>query len=576
MQVLGVSAFYHDSAAALVNETGIVAACQQERYTRRKNDPGFPAAAIEDCLAIGGIAPEDLDAVVYYEKPLLKLARVQRTIEDNQTFHRTAARWLQTGQLGLKSMLAERIGVNPSKVHTVRHHQAHAASAYYASPFDAATVVTLDGVGEDETATVSEASGRHIIQRSQMVYPDSLGLFYSAFTAYLGFEVNEGEYKVMGMAPFGEPVLRDEIRALFELHEDGGFALQKDTFDFDPRRPEKIAETLSERFGPARAADDVFDPAVDSGIGERSRRYADVAASVQAATEDVISHVVSGAIERTGISQVCLAGGVALNSVANGRLMQDLGIDLFVQPAAGDAGGALGAALWHWHTALEGNRLPAQCHALLGGELDLTETAQAVQNSGYPFERVADDSTMIRRCADALAAGQVIGWVQGRAEWGPRALGARSILAAPAPDAMRDRVNEKIKFRELFRPFAPAVPAEHASRFFQMPDTTAPWAPVSFMLSVHPVRPEMREIIPAVTHVDGSARVQVVHRETNPMYHDLLSEMGRSTDVPVLLNTSFNRRGEPIVNDAYDALTTFRTAGLDCLSVGPFFVRKGE
>ena len=285
--------------------------------------------------------------------------------------------------------------------------------------------------------------------------------------------------------------------------------------------------------------------------------------------------MVRSAVARTGIRQVCLAGGVALNSVANGRLMREEGIDLFVQPAAGDAGGALGAALWHWHNDMGRERLGAQTHALLGHAPLPEATERAVSDCSYRFERLDDPSALLDRCADAIAAGKVIGWVQGRAEWGPRSLGARSILAAPHPAAMRDLVNEKIKFRELFRPFAPAVPADEAARFFEFPEDAADRsAPLSFMLSVCNVRDEVKTRIPAITHVDGSARVQTVHEGANPLFYGLLKRVGARTGVPVLMNTSFNRRGEPIVNDAFDAVTTFRIAGLDCLAVGPYFIEK--
>lgn len=575
--ILGVSAFYHDSAAALIDDHGVRAACQEERLSRIKGDPGLPHRAMAACLEAGGIRGADLEAVAFYERPLRKLARIHASLApepDRPDLAAIAGRWLASGQMAPARSLARTLGCDADRVVCVGHHESHAASAFFAAPFDSACVVCLDGVGEAECGTIWHGTGTRLTHRATIPYPHSLGLFYSAFTAYLGFEVNEGEYKVMGMAPFGRPTRVDDLMRLFRLLPDGTFHLDQRLFDFRPGAIQPYSQALIDWLGPPRPPEDPFDPTADGPVGDRARHYADIAASVQAGCERVIAHVVGHAMAATGEKRVCLAGGVALNSVANGRLIREQGADLYIQPAAGDAGAALGAALWHRHMTLDRPRLPALTGAALGRDLNLDATEAAIRASGLTWRRADGDGDLVARVADRLADGQVIGWVQGRAEWGPRALGHRSILAVPTDPAMQNRVNAKVKFRELFRPFAPAVPADRAGDYFDLPRLPAPGGPEDYMLAVHPVRPEWRDRLPAITHVDGSARVQTVRPDASPLFHALLQAVGTRTGIPVLLNTSFNRRGEPMVDDAIDALATFRLTGLDVLVVGPFLVER--
>jgi carbamoyltransferase len=410
--------------------------------------------------------------------------------------------------------------------------------------------------------------------------PHSIGLFYSAFTAFLGFEVNEGEYKVMGMAGFGRATRGECVRSMVEFAVDGFVQLRDEFFNFACPADVPFTPALSSVLGKPRSAESPFKLPIDrdgpmDDVERESLNYADIAASVQVVVEDMILHVVRGAISRTGLTNVCLAGGVALNSLANARIKREITEQLYIQPAAGDAGAALGAALaWH-HRNPKAPRLPPLHSAFLGREYAIEEIRAALNESGpYVVERIDNPSEYAKRVAEALEHGEVIGWVQGRFEWGPRSLGARSILADPRDTQMQSRVNEKIKFREPFRPFAPIVLAERADEFFELPTSRTPSSPESFMLSVWPVRQPARDRIPAVTHVDGTARVQLVRREDSPLLHSLLSAFADSTGIPVLLNTSFNRRGEPIVASPADAVKTFDWTGLDVLAIGPFLVRK--
>jgi len=584
MYILGVSFGFHDSAAALIREGEVVAAAQQERFSRNKNDAGFPGDAIAFCLDQAGIKGQQLDLVAYYEEPLTKFDRiVEASIRSYPSTARylddVVARWHKDGQFDVTGRLARHLGIAPSRVVETRHHDSHAASAFFCSPFESAAVVTLDGVGEYQTAQISLGEGGGLTPLASINLPHSLGLFYSAFTAYLGFPVNEGEYKVMGMAAFGTPRWKDRLLALFELLPDGRFTLDQALFAFNP--PEDLPYTLLlvEAFGPARPPGAPFALGDDSMPSEvpvdqraevirQSRHFADIAASVQACTEEVILHVVRAAAKRTGKRQVCLAGGVALNSLANGRILRETGLDLFVQPAAGDAGGALGAAAYHWHQTLGGSRMAPLRTAALGRAFTRQRVDEALESSGFDLEYSGDDEDdWLAAVADLIAKGSVVGWFHGRAEWGPRALGNRSILANPRSASMRRRVNEIIKFREPFRPFAPAVAAERAAEFFEFPGAATPGRPEDFMLAVHSVRPEWKTKLAAVTHADGTARLQLVHADGDPVFHKLLRQIDARTGLPVVLNTSFNLNGEPIVDTPEDALRTFTLSGLDYLCI---------
>jgi carbamoyltransferase len=596
MRILGLSFGFHDSAAALVVDGQPVAAAQQERFSRKKNDAAFPIDAINACLARAGLSVDQLDAVVYHELPLLKFDRIVRSWiegfpDSGSEFDRTVASWLRERRFDPAGLIAERLSIPVEKVVFCRHHQSHAASAFFASPFDRATLVTLDGVGEVETATIGHGDGHTIRQYDAASLPHSIGLFYSAFTAFLGFQVNEGEYKVMGMAAFGEPVYKDEMVSLFKIASLGLINLDQTYFCFGGMSDLPYSPALIERFGPPRepgspfAVLDTLLPANHSTaqhaeIRSRSRHYANIAASVQACTEEVIRQVVHHAVARSGLRQVAMAGGVALNSLANGRLLREQGLDVFIQPAAGDAGCALGAALYRAQSRNPPPQRWTQEHSAFGPSHSHQTALEAANQSGFTIVSAEhDQSRFLSAVAGLLAAGHVVAWLEGRSEWGPRALGHRSILADPRIAEMQGLVNEKIKFREPFRPFAPAVPFEHADKFFEIgaplsPFRSSPSAPESFMLAVHPVRAAAKTLLPAVTHADGTARVQFVHRSAHPVFHALLTEFGQQTGVPVLLNTSFNLNGEPIVESPFDAVRTFALSGIDYLCMEGVILSK--
>lgn len=581
--VLGLSFDYHDAAAALLVDGRIVAAAQEERFTRSKHDAALPVQAIRFCLEQAGVGAGDLDAIVHYENPFLKFDRI---VWASQTRHpgsedylrKTTKSWIRHRKFDVPERIRETLDVPAERIHTVGHHQAHAASAFYCSPFDEAVIITLDGVGEYETASIGIGRGTRMETVASVRLPHSLGLFYSAMTAYLGFEVNEGEYKVMGMAAFGEPKHHEAFRRLFQVAPDGTFEVAQELFEFLVPERAMFTERLTDWLGPPRMPEAPFLEIAGPGPASdftACRNYADIAASVQRCTEDVIMEIVDRAVSSTGIRNVCMAGGVALNSLANGRLRRERNYGLYVQPSAGDAGGAIGAAALHHHVALGQARSEPLTHCYLGRSFGRDDVDKAIADSGYSeVRRFSDQRELIDHVATLLAGGAVVGWCQGRAEWGPRALGCRSILADPRRPDMKGIVNEKIKFREPFRPFAPAVPLAHAHEYFDMPPVTRPTDPEHLMLAVHPVLPQARRLIPAVTHADGTGRVQVVSPETNPLFHSLLIAFGARTGVPVLLNTSFNLRGEPIVDTPRDALKTFSLSGMEYLVLGDAVVSR--
>ncbi|MBU1042277.1 MAG: hypothetical protein KKF77_14370 [Proteobacteria bacterium] len=583
MYILGLSFDYHDAAAALISDGAIVAVAQEERFSRVKHDARLPKRAIAFCLEEADINADQLDAVCFYENTTVKLDRILRSSFsgcgiDVSVLNRTVQSWMQGGKLCFRQRIAEATGIAPDKIFTTSHHQAHTASAYFCSPFQEATIITIDGVGELETMTVSIGRGSVIEKVFSVNFPDSVGLLYSAFTAFLGFEVNEGEYKVMGMGAFGRPVHVERIRALVELLPDGGFRVDQSYFNFNAPEVYPFTDKLVKAFGEPRVPDTVFD--VDSNdpeVVKNSLHYADIAASVQAVTEELIMHIVSMAIARTGIRQVAMAGGVALNSLANGKIQRELGIELFIQPSAGDSGGALGTALWYAYAVAGLPRHAAMNSAFLGKSWTNEGVEAELRSAGVKSYRRFDDiEELLDIVAGLLQEKAIIGWMHGRSEWGPRSLGARTIIANPLFPETKSIVNEKIKFREPFRPFAPAVLAERAHEYFEIPPNLPPHAPESFMLAVAPVREEHKTTIPAVTHADGSARVQLVHKAISPRFHALIEHFGRKTGVPVVLNTSFNLRGEPIVNSPYDALRTFSWSGIDYLVLENFLITKKD
>ncbi len=592
MNILGISAFYHDSAAALVCDGRIVAAAQEERFTRKKHDQRFPSAAVAYCLEEAGLTPQQLDLVVFYEKPLLKFERLL------ETYIGYAPRGFRQFLMGMPLWLRQKLhlpremdkalahGYKGRYVFT-EHHESHAAAAFFPSPFAEAAVLTMDGVGEWATASFGIGRGNRIELMSELHFPHSLGLLYSAFTYFCGFRVNSGEYKLMGLAPYGEPRYYDLIMdKLIDLKEDGSFRLDLSYFPYC-HKTVMTGRRFEQLFGgPPRWAETPL-----------TQREMDMAASIQAVTEEVMLRTVRHVHRQTGMQNIVLAGGVALNCVANGRILREGPFEqIWIQPAAGDAGGALGAALFAWHQLL-GNERKVDVHdtqqgSLLGPAYDNPRIRQALDAAGARYRTFADTSQLIDAVADLLNEGKVIGWFQGRMEFGPRALGSRSIIGDARSETMQSIMNLKIKFRESFRPFAPCVLQEDASEYFQMP----PGQESPYMLLVAAVRENKRlpvdgqtgvrqgldklkirrSVVPAITHVDYSARIQTVDAERHPRLHRLMSRFKQVTGCPVIINTSFNIRGEPIVCTPADAYRCFMATDMDVLVVEDQLLLKEE
>ena len=585
--ILGISAFYHDSAACLLRDGEIIAAAQEERFTRKKGDASLPARAIDYCLSTIGLRPSELDCVAFYDKPLLKFERILETYLGIAP--RGFASFLKAGPLWIKDklfidrQLREALGYEGDILYA-EHHESHAASAFFPSPFEEAAILTMDGVGEWATASVGVGRGSEIELLKELTWPDSLGLLYSAMTYYTGFKVNSGEYKVMGLAPYGQPKYVDLIyRELMDLREDGSFRLNQKYFDYlGGLRMTNAA--FNELFGgPPRVPE-----------SKLTQKEMDLARSVQVVTEEIMLRMARTAHRETGLEDLCLAGGVALNCVGNGRLLREGPFRrLWIQPAAGDAGGALGAAQLAWHHHLRKPRTvnpsDSMKGAYLGPEYSADEIEAFLRRQGAAYERPSRQDLMLA-VGKQLADGQIVGWFNGRMEFGPRALGARSILGDPRNPRMQAQMNIKIKFREGFRPFAPSVLRERVSDYFEL-DSDSP-----YMLLVAPVRKErqipmtveqqelwgidqlnvLRSDIPAVTHIDYSARIQTVARETSPDYYDLIKTFEALTGCGVLVNTSFNVRGEPIVCTPEDAYRCFMRTHIDTLVLGPFLVAKSQ
>jgi carbamoyltransferase len=585
VDVLGISCYYHDAAAALIRDGELIAAAEEERFSRKKHDFGFPSGAIRFCLDEGGISGPDLDYVVFYEKPFEKFERILMTTlqtypQSWKVFRESMITWL-VDKLWIRHHLEHEIGVAREKVLFSQHHLAHASSAFLASPFEEAAILTVDGVGEWASATYGVGRGTDIKLTKEIRFPHSLGLLYSAFTAFLGFEVNEGEYKVMGMAPYGEPKYVDKVWKLIKQFDDGSFRLDMDYFCFhrsttrtynrkfealfgEPRPPEMYFFTASTEYPSYFGAK----PGNYDELCRINQHYADIAASIQQVTEEVLLKMAHCVRSETGMKSLCIAGGVGLNSVANGRILRESGFErLYVQPAAGDGGGALGAALHVYHSMLGNPRKFVMQHGYWGQAYSDGEVEEFLRREAIPYIALTNEDDLLDRTVGALADGKVVGWYQGRFEWGPRALGNRSILADPGRAEMKDIVNTKIKFREPYRPFAPSVLADEAETYFDLPNAPE-HDPARFMLLVTPVRAEKQAVIPAITHVDGTGRLQTVFEDTNPLYHRLIHRFGQATGVPVVLNTSFNLRGEPIVNTPENAYSTFRRSEMDLLVLG--------
>jgi len=594
LRILGISAFYHDSAAALVVGGDLIAAAQEERFTRVKHDSSFPHMAIAACLDEGGIGLEDIDYVVFYEKPFLKFERLLETYlafapRGFLSFRKAMPLWLKE-KLFQKDLLIKelrkggadkRIG---ERLLFTEHHYSHAASAFFPSPFEQAVVLTIDGVGEWATSTVAVGRGKELRIEKELHFPHSLGLLYSGFTYYTGFKVNSGEYKVMGLAPYGEPRFKNLILdKIVDLKPDGTFRLDQSYFNYCTGLT-MTNERFSDLFG-----EPVRKPETDL----LTQFHMDIAASIQAATDEILLRLTRALAREYELPNLCLAGGVALNCVANGKILRDGAFrDIWIQPAAGDAGGAVGAALAMWHTELGKPRLAGKDQmngAYLGPSFADADIAARFSAIGARFDMLTEGA-VIDRTADALAAGRAVGWFQGRMEFGPRALGSRSILGDPRSSSMQKMLNLKVKFRESFRPFAPSVLREDIAEWFEL-DHDSP-----YMLLVADIRPERRRTmtpdeqclfgieklnvvrsdIPAVTHVDYSARVQTVDQQTNPLFHELLSAFKARTGGGVLVNTSFNVRGEPIVCTPEDAFRCFMGTDIDLLVCGNAVLEKSN
>ena len=595
MRILGISAFYHDSAGALIDEGEIVAAAQEERFTRKKHDSSFPVNAIDFCLKSRDVRLEDVDYVAFYDKPFLKFERLIETYlafapRGFKSFRMAIPLWVKEKLFQKDLLRKEMRKFYPEfdwekRLLFAEHHQSHAASAFYPSPFDEAAILTMDGVGEWSTTSVAKGAGNKLTMLREIHFPHSVGLLYSAFTYYTGFKVNSGEYKLMGLAPYGQPKYADVIRdRLVDIKEDGSFRLDMRYFDFCTG-----LRMTNERF------DELFGQPPRDSEESLEQFHMDVAASIQEVTEDIVLKLTRAIATETGQRNLCLAGGVALNCVANGKVLLDGAFDrIWIQPAAGDAGGAAGAALTAWHSYQGQPRVVDgaldRMHGSYLGPVYTTSEAQELLNEAGAVVEVLADEEVLEATADALASEQVVGWFQGRMEFGPRALGARSIIGDPRSAAMQKTMNLKIKYRESFRPFAPAVLREDVAEWFEI-DADSPYMLLVANVAAQRCRSmtdEERSLfgidqlnvarseVPAVTHVDYSARVQTVHAETNPRFHALLSRFKRRTGCPVLVNTSFNVRGEPIVCTPGDAFRCFMGTEMDILVVENCVLHKAN
>ena len=594
MYILGISAFYHDSAACILKDGEIVAAAQEERFSRVKHDPGFPTKAISFCIERAGIMPEQINSVVFYEKPFLKFERLLETYlafapRGFQSFSKAMPLWIKEKlfqKLNIINSLNEIFGTNGTweeKLLFSEHHLSHAASAFYPSPFNKAAILTMDGVGEWATTSLAIGEGNSIKVSKEINFPHSLGLLYSAFTYYTGFRVNSGEYKLMGLAPYGQPTYVKTIKDnLIDIKDDGSFRLNMNYFDYCTG-----LTMTNNKFNK------LFEGSPRESETNITQKEMDLASSIQKVTEEVIIKLAKNISKTTGLENLCLAGGVALNCVANGELLeQKIFKNIWIQPAAGDAGGALGAAL-NIHYLMNNNDRSVSKHrdsmkgSYLGPSFDDLEIEKSLSDLGANYS-IFNPNEILDMTANKIANGMAIGWMQGRMEFGPRALGARSIIADPRSPKMQKQLNLKVKYRESFRPFAPSVLAENVSDWFELNEDSPYMLMVAKILQSK--RYEMtdtqkslfgidklnieRSEVPSITHVDYSARVQTVHADTNPMYHKLLSKFYEITKCPILVNTSFNVRGEPIVCTPEDAFKCFMGTDLDCLVIGNYFLEK--
>ena len=563
MYILGISCYYHDAAACLIKDGKIIAAAEEERFTRKKHDISFPINAINFCLKKANITGDKLDHVAFYEKPLLKFERIlsqhlQSFPASYFTFIKTIPGWINE-KLRIRKTLKKKINYKKD-VSYIDHHLSHAASSYLVSPFKESAILTVDGVGEWATTTFGHAKENKITLEKEIHFPHSLGLLYSTITAFLGFKVNNDEYKVMGLAPYGEPKYTDEFKKILILHDDGSYSLDMSYFIYHwaSRMP---SGKMSQVFGPKRKPE-----------AELTQKHKDIASSLQKVTEEALFHILNQLHKETQSDNLCMAGGVALNSVANGKIKANTPFkNIYIQPAASDAGTALGAAFYLYNSILNKKRETVMDHAYLGPSFTNQEIKEYLDDKNINYFQFKSDDDLIKTTAKLIWENNVIGWFQGSMEWGPRALGARSIISNATNPEMKDIINAKVKHRELFRPFAPAVTAEDAKKYFELDKEDE-----KFMLFVYPIKKEFHKKIPAVTHVDGSGRLQTITKEQNKLYHGVIKQFGKHSGIPIVINTSFNIRGEPIVLSPHDAYRCMMGTGIDYLVIGNFLVKRDD
>ncbi len=590
MIILGISCYFHDSSAVIVQDGNLICAAEEERFSRKKHDFGFPEKAIEFCLEKSGIEASEIDYVVFFEKPFLKFERILKSVistfpKSSKVFIQGMRAWA-LDKLWVKNKIVSFLEIDPKKIKFSEHHLSHAASSYLCSPFNDSAIVTFDGVGEWASTTISKGSENKINLIKEIHFPHSIGLLYSTFTAFLGFEVNEGEYKVMGMAPFGEPKYSNKIKEMLKIFDDGSFWLDMSFFSFHRSASKSFTAKFQELMGDPRKPESYFftkRTGFPDYFGKKpkdfeeqcklNQYYADIAASIQLVTEDLMVALCTEAHKLTNSNNLCLSGGVALNSTANNKIIEKLPFrNVFIQPASGDGGGALGAAFLMWNHVLNNKKRFVMDNVYYGEEYDHDQIKQSLTESDldYKFFKSQDDLT--KTVSKMISEGKVIGWFQGRFEWGPRSLGARSIIADPRREEMKNIVNTKIKFREPFRPFAPSILLENVHDYFELEEKDE-YLTEQFMLRVAKIKENMREKIPSVDHF-GTGRLQAVSKKSSPIYYALIKSFYELTGVPVIMNTSFNIRGEPIVNTPNEAIDTFLKTDIDVLVCENYIIEK--
>jgi len=589
MNILGLSCYYHDSSAVLLKDGKIVAASDEERFSRIKHDSSFPENAIEFCLNYTNITSKDLDYVVFHEKPFIKFERIIKSVlvtypKSAKLFSDLSKNWLKE-KLWIKLKISEFLNIPEDRILFSKHHLSHAASSFFCSPFKEAAFLTIDGVGEWATTTLGvgksnfeEDNKNNLTILKTIDFPHSIGLLYSVFTAFLGFKVNNGEYKVMGMSAYGKPNYQDKIYKLIDLNKDGSFKLNMKYFSYHYSTKYSFNNNFIKLFGKPREKDQKFilnknNEETISDIGmEDGKRFADIAASIQRVTEDALIKIANHLHAITNQDNLCLAGGVSLNCVANYKILKNTPFkNIYIQPAAGDSGAALGAALYVWHCLEKNRRRYILTDAYLGKKYTAEEIEKFLKENNINYKTYEKEAELFNYITDAIIEQKIVGYFRGKSEWGPRALGNRSILADPRNIKMKQVLNEKIKFRESFRPFAPSVLAEKADDFFDIKSISEK-TPLQFMLYTVPVK--KKELIPAVTHINGMSRIQIVNKNSNPSYYSLIENFYSKTSIPLLINTSLNLKGEPIANSPKDAYSIFKKSGLDILVLEDYVLEK--